>query len=66
MTDDKLNSIILELEKIENILEKDYQLRKENIPDDERELLGGFATLGEGNKIWSLKDIAKSMTVVKK
>ncbi|WP_417327881.1 hypothetical protein [Halarcobacter sp.] len=66
LTEDKLNSIILELEKIENILEEDYELAQKNIPDEERDLLGGFATLGIGNKIWSLKNIATNMTVIKK
>lgn len=64
LTEDKLNLIILELEKIENILEEDYKLAQKNIPDDENDLLGGFATLGIGNKIWSLKNIATNMKVI--
>jgi len=64
LTEDKLNLIILELEKIENILEEDYKLAQKNIPDEEKDLLGGFATLGIGNKIWSLKNIATNMKIV--
>lgn len=66
LTENELNLIILELEKIENILEEDYKLVQKNIPDEERDLLGGFANLGIGNKIWSLKNIATNMTVIKK
>ena len=43
-----------------------YEKNQKNIPDEERDLLGGFATLGIGNKIWSLKNIATNMTVIKK
>lgn len=61
----KLDLLIQELEKFEKILDESYLTFEIQIPDDERELGRGFDVYGTGNKIWSLKNIAVNMTVVK-
>lgn len=56
--ENELILLIPNLEKLEFILEADYQIAQKEQRDDEREVGGGFDVYGVGNKIWSLKNIA--------
>lgn len=58
LSENELVLLIPNLEKLESILEADYQIAQKEQRDDEREIGGGFDVYGVGNKIWSLKNIA--------
>lgn len=62
----ELKAVIFALSNTEQLLEKNYKEAKKHQPRDEIEIGGGFECYGEGDTIWSLKNIAFNYKVMKK
>ena len=66
LSENELVLLIPNLEKLESILEEDYQKAKKEQRDHEREVGGGFDMYGVGNKIWGLKNIAINHKIIER
>ena len=64
MNSNELESLTKKLLSEEDKIEQDFNEAWKSLPDDEKELAGGFHSYGLGNKMYSLRIIAMNLGII--